>query len=351
MPWTKIYGDKSAFEKAAAESDVPLRGITYAEALREAQAQLLRDDERVFVFGEGIDDPGGVFGSTKDLHKEFGDERVFDTPLAENALTGIALGAAVSGMRPILVHMRVDFVPLTLDQILNHAAKWSYMFDGKVHAPMIVRSVIGRGWGSAAQHSQNLHALFTHIPGIRVIMPATPYDAKGLLMAAVEDGNPVIFIEHRWLYGHMGHVPEDPYTIPIGKGIVRREGTDCTVVAISQQAAEAVKAADILAEEGINIEIIDPRTLRPLDTDLIVGSVEKTGRLVVADNGWKYGGIGAEIAARICENAFGALKAPIERINVPECPTPASHILEAEYYPGIEDIVAAVKKVVQYGHA
>ncbi len=346
MPWTKIYSDKTEFEEAAKASSVPLRGITYAEALREAQAQLLRDDERVFIFGEGIDDPGGVFGSTLGLHTEFGDERVFDTPLAENALTGIAAGAATAGMRPILVHMRIDFMPLTMDPILNHAAKWHYMFGGAVHVPMVIRSIVGRGWGSAAQHSQNIHALFAHIPGLKVVMPATPYDAKGLLMSASADGNPVIFIEHRWLYGHTGHVPEEPYTVPLGKGVVRREGSDVTIVAISHMAAEATKAARSLAEEGIECEIIDPRTLRPLDTELIISSVKKTGRLVVADTGWQYGGIGAEITTRLVEDAFGALKAPVERINIPDCPTPASPVLEAAYYPGVTEIENAVKRVI-----
>ncbi|MEE8573844.1 MAG: alpha-ketoacid dehydrogenase subunit beta [Thermodesulfobacteriota bacterium] len=347
MPWTKIYGDKSAFEKAAAESKTPLRGLCYSEALREAQAQLLSSDERVFIMGEGIDDPGGVFGSTTDLHKEFGDERVFDTPLAENGLTGIAMGAALAGLRPILVHMRIDFMPLTMDQIINHAAKWHYMFGGKVHVPLIIRSIVGRGWGSAAQHSQNLHALFAHVPGLRVVMPTTPYDAKGMLMAASADGNPVIFIEHRWLYGHMGHVPEEPYTVPIGKAIVRRAGSDVTIAAISHMAAEATKAAETLAEEGIEAELIDMRSMRPLDTDTVIESVKKTGRLIIADTGWKSCGIGAEITTRVVEEAFGALKAPVVRINTAEVPTPASSVLEDAYYPGASDVVTAAKKLVK----
>lgn len=346
MPWTKISSDKTEFEKLAAESDVPLRGLTYAEALLEAQSQLLSNDERVFVMGEGVDDAGGVFGTTRGLQEEFSARRVFDTPLAENGLTGIAIGAALAGLRPILVHMRVDFVPLTLDQILNHASKWHYMFGGAVHVPVVIRSIIGRGWGSAAQHSQSLQALFAHIPGLKVVMPTTPHDAKGLLMAAVEDGNPVIFIEHRWLYGHMGHVPEEPYKVEIGKGIVRREGRDVTIVALSHMVFEAIQAASSLAEEGIDAEVVDLRTIRPLDMEIILKSLEKTGRLVIADTGWKTGGIGAEIIAGIAELDPGLLKKPVKRVNPPDVPTPASHVLEAAFYPGKDDIISAVKELV-----
>ncbi|MDP2689297.1 MAG: alpha-ketoacid dehydrogenase subunit beta, partial [Deltaproteobacteria bacterium] len=243
MPWTRIYSDKTEFEKARA-ADPSLRGLTYREALLEATTQLLEADERVFVIGEGVDDAGGVFGSTLGLHSRFGKERVMDSPLAENGITGIAVGAAIAGMRPILVHMRVDFLPLSLDQIINHAAKWHYMFGGRVNVPLTIRSIIGRGWGSAAQHSQSLQALFTNVPGVKVVMPATPYDAKGLLVASVRDGNPVIFIEHRWLYERMGHVPEELYSVPIGKGAVRKKGGDCTIVAVSQMVPESMQAAE-----------------------------------------------------------------------------------------------------------
>jgi pyruvate dehydrogenase E1 component beta subunit len=348
MPWTKIYPDKSAFEKAAKESKEPLRGLSYADALREAQAQLLRNDDRVFIMGEGIDDPGGVFGSTKDLHKEFGGERVFDTPLAENGLTGIAMGSAIAGLRPILVHMRVDFIPLSLDQIINHAAKWHYMFGGKVNVPLVVRSIVGRGWGSAAQHSQTLHSLLAHAPGLKVVLPATPYDAKGLLMAASTDGNPVIFIEHRWLYGHMGHVPEAPYTVPIGKAIVRRKGADVTIAAVSHMAVEATKAADELMKDGLDAEVIDLRTIKPLDHETVIESVKKTGRLIVADTGWRDFGVGAELSARVVEEAFGALKAPVKRINIAEAPTPASPVLEEAFYPGPADIKKAAIELLKF---
>lgn len=345
MPWTKIYSDKTEFEKASA-ADPSLRGMTYNDALLEATSQLLETDPTVFVIGEGVDDSGGVFGTTLGLHKKFGKDRVMDSPLAENGITGVAVGAAIAGMKPILVHMRIDFLPLSIDQIINHAAKWHYIFGGKLNVPLTIRSIIGRGWGSAAQHSQSLQALFTNIPGLKVVMPATPYDAKGLLVSSVRDGNPVISIEHRWLYGHMGHVPEELYEVPIGKGIVRRKGTDVTIAALSLMVQESVKAAEILSKDGIECEVIDLRTVKPLDMEIIIESVEKTGRLVVADTGWKDGGPGAEIIARVMEEAFGALKAAPARINLPEAPTPASPVLEKAYYPTVDGIVSAVKKIV-----
>lgn len=345
MPWTKVYGYTEASERPAKGEG--LRELTFREALLEAHTQMLEKDERVFVIGEGVDDPGGVFGSTKGLHEKFGRERVIDTPLAENGITGIAMGAALAGMRPILVHMRVDFLPLSMDQLFNHAAKWHYMFGGKVNVPIVVRAIVGRGWGSAAQHSQNLHALFAHVPGLKVVMPSTPYDAKGLLMASVYDGNPVIFIEHRWLYEGMGHVPETPYRVPIGKGTVRREGKDATIVALSHMVKLSMDAAATLAAEGIECEVVDLRTLSPLDDGIVTDSVKKTGRLVVADTGWKSFGVGAEVTARVVEKAFKSLKAPVVRVNPPDVPTPSSHVLEDAYYPGPEDIVSAVKRVLE----
>lgn len=346
MPWTKIYSNRTEFEKALKDNR-DLRGITYKEAILEATAQLLETDPAVFVIGEGVDDAGGVFGTTKGLHERFGKDRVMDSPLAENGITGITVGAAVAGMKPILVHMRVDFLPLSLDQIMNHAAKWHYMFGGKLNASLVIRSIIGRGWGSAAQHSQSLHPMFMNIPGLRVVMPATPYDAKGLLIESVRDGNPVVIIEHRWLYDHMGHVPEEMYTIPLGQGIVRRQGKDVTIVAISHMVHESMQAAEALKEEGIDCEVIDPRTLKPLDAALIIESVRKTGTLVIAEAGWKECGAGAEIIARVAEEAFGALKAPAIRVNFPEAPTPASPVLEKAYYPGKEQIIASVRKLLR----
>jgi pyruvate dehydrogenase E1 component beta subunit len=253
-------------------------------------------------------------------------------------------------MRPVLVHMRVDFIPLSMDQLINHAAKWHYMFGGKVHVPLVVRAIVGRGWGSAAQHSQNLHALLAHAPGLKVVMPSTPYDAKGLLMASVYDGNPVMFIEHRWLYEGTGHVPLAPYRVPIGKGTVRRKGKDATIVALSHMVKLSMDAAATLEGEGIDCEVVDLRSLSPLDGAIVIDSVKKTGRLVVADTGWKSFGVGAEVSARVLEKAFKELKAPVVRVNPPDVPTPSSHVLEEAFYPGPEDIVSAVKKVLAYGN-
>ncbi|MBF0171556.1 MAG: alpha-ketoacid dehydrogenase subunit beta, partial [Nitrospinae bacterium] len=290
MPWTKVFLDNKELNKDSLNKG--LRTLSYKEALREAHKLMMEKDERVFIMGEGVDDPGGVFGSTIGLCNEFGKDRVMDIPLAENGMTGVAIGAAISGMKPIFVHMRMDFLPICMDQIVNHAAKWYYMTGGKVNVNIVIRSIIGRGWGSAAQHSQALHSLFVHIPGLKVVMPATPYDVKGLLIAALKDGNPVMFVEHRWLYESVGYVPDEIYTVPIGKGVIRKHGGDVTVVAISHMVYEAMKAANELQNLGINIEIIDPRSIKPLDEELIFESVKKTGRLVVADVGCKMAGVG-----------------------------------------------------------
>ncbi len=344
MPWTKVCIDKADLEDTLAREG--LRCLSYQEALREAQAQLLEKDDRVFLMGEGIDDAGGIFGSTTGLAEQFTKTRVMDIAIAENGMTGVAIGAALAGMRPIFIHMRMDFLPMCMDQIINHAAKWSYMTGGQAHVPLVIRSIIGRGWGSAAQHSQALHALFTHIPGLKVVMPSTPYDAKGLLISSVEDGNPVMFIEHRWLYNYTGYVPKEMYRVPIGKGVVRREGKDVTIVALSQMVYEAMKAARELQKEGIDIEVVDPRSLKPLDDDLILTSVKKTGRLVIADVACRTGGVGAEIACRVAESGFEYLRAPVRRVNFPDVPTPNSPALEELYYPDFHEIVRSVKETL-----
>ncbi|HHL38960.1 MAG TPA: alpha-ketoacid dehydrogenase subunit beta [Deltaproteobacteria bacterium] len=348
MPWTKVFSNREEFEREFGPSgDGKLRAVTYREAINETTASLLASDESVFVLGEGVDDPGGVFGTIRGLAGRFGGERVMDTPLAENGITGVAVGAAVAGMRPILVHMRMDFLPLAMDQLINHAAKWRYMFGGAVNVPLVVRGIIGRGWGSAAQHSQSLHPLFAHVPGLKVVMPATPYDGSGLLRAAVYDGNPVVFIEHRWLFEHIGHVPAEPFEVEIGKGIVRRRGSDVTIVAFSYMVYEALRAAKTLEAEGIEAEVVDPRTLRPLDEEIIIDSVRKTGRLVTAEPGWRLCGMGSEVAALAAEKAFHALKAPPVRINTADVPTPASHVLEEAFYPGADDIAGAARRIVR----
>ncbi len=345
MPWTKVYTDKTGLEDILAGEG--LRALSYKDALKEAQQQLLRNDKNVFLLGEGVDDTGGIFGSTLGLWQEFGKDRVMDIPIAENGITGVAIGAAMAGMKPIFVHMRMDFLPMCMDQLINHAAKWNYMTGGRVNVPLVVRSIIGRGWGSAAQHSQALHGLFMHIPGLKIAVPSTPYDAKGLLMASVNDGNPVMFIEHRWLYDYIGYVPEEPYTIPFGKGIVRRPGKDVTIVAISLMVYEAVKAAKILEGMGIDAEVIDPRTLNPFDDELVIESVKKTGRLVIADVACKTGGAGAEIACRVAESAHEYLKAPVKRVNFPDTPTPCSPVMEEAYYPDAKTIVEKVKEILK----
>ncbi len=342
MPWTKVYTEKADFENTLAKEG--LRGLSYREAIKEAQIQLLETDKRVFLIGEGIDDSGGTFGTTLGLQERFGKDRVMDIPIAENGLTAVAIGAAIAGLRPIFIHMRMDFLPMCMDQIINHAAKWSYMTGGHANAGLVIRSIIGRGWGSAAQHSQALHSLFTHVPGLKVVMPATPYDAKGLLISSVRDGNPVLFVEHRWIYDYIGYVPEELYEVPIGKGIIRRQGKDVTIVAASQMVYFAIKAANELQTQGIDAEIIDIRCLKPLDDGLIIESVTKTGCLVVADLGHITCGFASEIIARLVEKA--SFKGPVERVSAPDTPIPASSALEKAYYPGTEHIVSAVNRVV-----
>jgi len=339
MPWTKIMLEKQEPFTYETEGMDEVRRITYVNAVREALDQALSQDERVYVMGQGVDDPGGMFGATLGLHKKYGSSRVFDTPLSENALTGIAVGSALAGMRPFYCHNRPDFLLLAMDQIVNHASKWRYMFGGESKVPMVIWAVTGRGWGSAAQHSQALHGIFMHIPGLKLVMPSTPYDAKGLIITSIADDNPVMIFEHRWLFNRTGYVPEKLYAIPFGKGVVRKAGNDITVVAVSYMVVEALRAAEELKKNGIDAEIIDLRTLKPFDEELILGSVKKTGRLIIADTGWQTGGISAEIAAVITEKCFDWLKKPIRRVACPDVPTPASHVLEGVFYPTYQDIL------------
>lgn len=347
MPWTKLQADAIKREDRLPyrEGD---RRLTYREAIREAQDQALEVDPNVFVMGEGVDDPGGIFGTTLDLHKKFGHERIIDLPLAENGFTGIAVGAAIAGMKPILIHMRMDFLLLSMDQIVNHASKWRYMFGGRQNVPLTIRSIIGRGWGSAAQHSQSLHGLFMPIPGLKLVMPSTAYDVKGLLLASVADEDPVMFVEHRWLYDQVDYVPQEMYTIPIGKGRVVRKGSDVSILAMSHMMPEALKAARILEEDhGISGEVIDPRSLSPLDEEIILKSVKKTGRLIIADVGWNTGGVSRVLSSIISERAFSYLKGPIQRVCLPDTPTPAAAVLENAFYPGARDVVRAANKLLR----
>lgn len=343
MDWSKTLLHE---HELSHEQGSGTRVISHGAAVREALELALSRDNRVFVMGQGVDDPLGMFGITADLHKKYGSDRVFDTPLSEAALTGVSIGAALAGMRPVYMHNRPDFLYCAMDQIVNHASKWCYMFGGHAPVPMVMWAAIGRGWGGAAQHTQAPHGMFMHVPGLRLVMPSSPSDAKGLLIASISDGNPVLIIEHRWLFKQTGPVPEGLYAVPLGKGIIRRSGKDVTVVAISQMVPEALRAAEQLQTSGIEIEVIDPRTLRPLDEDLILESVGRTGRLVVADVGWKTAGAGAEIAAMVAEKGFELLKAPVGRIGSADVPTPAGYTLEAGFYPSKDDVVRHCQKLM-----
>lgn len=318
------------------------REITYAQAIREATDQCMEKDPSVYIMGLGVTDPKGVFETTIGLKDKYGDSRVLDMPVSENAMTGVAIGSALRGMRPILTHQRIDFMLLSLDQLINNAAKWHYMFDGKMRVPMVIRLIIGRGWGQGPQHSQSLQALFAHIPGLKVVMPSTPHDAKGLLVSSIEDDNPVIFLEHRWLHHVFGEVPEEVYRVPLGQANVLRGGKDVTIVATSHMTLESFRAAKFLREKGVEAEVIDLRTIKPLDEETILNSVRKTGRLVVVDGGWRFLGLPAEIIAIVTEKVFEHLKAPPCRITFPDIPTPTSRVLANEFYPRAVNIVNAV---------
>ncbi|MFC2046713.1 alpha-ketoacid dehydrogenase subunit beta [Chloroflexota bacterium] len=322
-----------------------MREISYVQAMNETLHQMIEKDTCVFLIGQGVNSPWYVGTTTVGLIDRFGPKRIIDTPVSENGVTGVAIGAALAGMRPVLVHPRMDFMYYAMDQIANQAANWYYMFGGQISVPLTIWGIINRGGEQAAQHSQALQAMFTHIPGLKVVMPSTPYDAKGLLVASIKDDNPVVYIDDRWLYNDVGEVPEELYSVPIGKGVVRREGENATVVATSYMVLEASKAAAVLEKENIDVEVIDLRSLKPLDESLLFKSVEKTGRLVIADGGWKTCGVASEIAALTAEKAFNCLKAPIKRVSLPDTPAPASSVLEKAYYPNAKDIVIAVKEL------
>ena len=289
--------------------------------------------------------PWYVGNTAQGLLKRFGEKRVIDTPVSENAMTGAAVGAAIAGMRPVIEHPRVDFMLYALDPVINEAANWHYMSGGSGSVPVVIWGIINRGGEQAAQHSQSLHATFAHIPGLKVVMPATPYDAKGLMVAAIRDHNPVVFMDDRWLYRDEEPVPAEIYEIPIGKAAIRSRGTDLTIVSCSYLARESVKAADELSKEGISTEVVDLRTIKPLDKATILRSVRKTGRLLVADGGWRSFGVSAEICALVAEAGIELKKPPV-RLALPDCPAPASQSLEKVYYKHCSDIVKAAKSLV-----
>ena len=338
---TKVYALNQSAEPTL-EPEPTTRMITFAEALNEAQDYALENIEGTYLMGLGAPDPKGIFGSTLGLQEKFGDQKVFDVPISENALTGVALGSAATGRRPILTHQRVDFALVSIDQIVNQAAKWHYMFGGEMNAPMVIRMIIGRGWGQGPQHSQALHAWFAHVPGLKVVLPATARDAKGMLIAAVKDENPVIFLEHRWLYNVKDAVPEAGYETPLDKAVVKRTGTDVTLIGISYMTLECLRAADLLAEQGISAEVIDLRSVRPIDYETLTASVEKTGLVLIADHATLVGSIANDIAAVLNERLPGKLKQAPIRIGLPDYCVPTSHELAREYYPSAKMITNSV---------
>lgn len=321
-----------------------MKEMTYAEAIREGMRVEMKRDPNVYIWGEDVGKFGGCFGVTSGLFEEF-PGRVLDTPISETAIVGAAVGAAAAGLRPIAEIMFVDFMGVCMDELFNQAAKMRYMFGGKAKIPMVLRTPCGAGMGAAAQHSQSMEAWFTHIPGIKTVMPSTPADAKGLMAAAVRDDNPVMYIEHKQLLGVKGEVPEGEYVIPLGKADIKKEGSDVTIVAWSWMVHKALAAAETLAQEGINAEVLDPRTLVPLDTESILKSVGKTGKLVIVHEAVKTGGFGGEIAAIVAEDGLDLLDAPIKRVAMPFTPIPFSPVLENAVIPSEEQIVAAVKSL------
>jgi len=324
-----------------------MRELTYAEALREALRQAMTTDPNVFMIGEDIGVYGGAFGVSAGLLDEFGPERIIDTPISEAAITGACIGAALTGMRPVGEIQFMDFITLSMEQLVLQAAKIRFMFGGEATVPLVLRTPAGSGTGAAAQHSESLENWFVHVPGLKVVMPSNPYDAKGLLRAAITDDNPVIFVEHKLLYKTKGPVPEEPYEIPLGQSKVVREGSDLTLVATSIMVARALQAAEKLAEEGIEVEIVDPRTLSPLDMAPIEASVRKTGRALVVHEAVKTGGFGGEVVARIVESeAFDYLEAPVRRLAGLDMPIPYNRTLEYHTVPQVENIVAEARKLV-----
>ncbi len=322
------------------------RIISYEKAINEAISQEMARDERVFVYGLDVDDHKRIFGTTAGLVEKFGPKRCFSTPLSEDALTGFGIGSATTGLRPINIHIRVEFLLLAMNQLANIGSSLRYGSNGKLSVPMVIVAVLGRGWGQGVQHSKSLQSTFAHIPGLKVIMPSTPYDMKGLMTSAIQDNNIVLCLLHRWLYWTEGNVPEEPYTVPIGKSRILREGTDLTVVATSWMNVEAHDTANILAKRGVSIEVIDPRTISPFDDQTVIDSVNKTGRCIVADYDWLHCGFSAEVAARISSQCFGRLKSPVSRIGFAWTPCPTTRPLENLFYPNAKTIIKEVEAML-----
>jgi len=344
MPWDEGLVNSLVYDKPdPAEGRV----VSYAKAIHEALAISLESDPGVFVMGQGVDDPSAMFGTTRGLQQQFGPERVFDTPLSEEGMMGVCTGAAMNGMRPVFMHNRPDFVLLAFNQLVTHAAKFHFMDNGQTTVPMVVWAAIGRGWGSGAQHSQAIQGILIGVPGLKIVMPSTPYDAKGLLLSAILDNNPVCVFEHRWLMKKDGIVPGGFYRVALGKGIYRRRGSDVTIVGASHAIELGMQAATQLEAEGISAEVIDLRTIKPMDEQIILESLEKTGRIVAVDTAWMKGGVCAEIGCLAAEKGFRHLKAPVARVGLPDIPTPAGYTLEQFFYPDAARIAAAARSLVR----
>jgi pyruvate/2-oxoglutarate/acetoin dehydrogenase E1 component len=324
--------------------------ISMGEAIKDAQYQLMKKHPEIFLIGVGICDPNAVYKTIDGFLEEFGEDRIIEGPIAEQMLTGFCFGASANKYRPILIHHRMDFILLSLDQIINHMAKYPYMFGGQQRFPLVIRSVVGRGWGNAAQHTQSFHGLLSSFPGIQVVVPSNPYDAKGLLASAIMGNDPVIFIEHRWLHGDKGEVPEELYEIPIGVANIVREGSDYTLVAAGPMVQQSLKAAQDLKEShDLNVEVIDLRSIRPIDFPTIFTSVKKTGHLLVADSDWPRGGITDSIISEVTRELFTELKSAPHKVTWPDHAVPASSKLEAMFYPGAKDIAHKIVESLQKG--
>ena len=325
------------------------RTLSFVDAVREAADQEMARDPNVIVFGLDVDDPKAIQGTTRGLLEKYGPERVFGTPLSEDAMTGAAIGMALAGMRPIHVHIRMDFLLLAINQLVNVAAKSRYMYGGRVRVPLVVRSMIGKSWGQGAQHSQGLHSMFMHVPGLKVVAPATPYDAKGCLTAAIRDDNPVLYVEHRLLHFQKGPVPEQSYTVMPGKSRIMTIGDDITIVGISYMQVECLRAAKHLEEIGIKAEVIDPIWLSPLDIDTIAESVERTGRLLVVDTAWLNCGAASEIVAQVAERLQGVRDLRLKRMGFAPTTCPTTPVLEELFYPNARTIAATARDLVEDG--
>ncbi|MBI1873296.1 MAG: alpha-ketoacid dehydrogenase subunit beta [Acidobacteria bacterium] len=348
MPW-----DEGLVASLVYDRPDPSEGriLSYVQAINEALVLALEHDPSVFVMGQGVDDPSAMFGTTRGLQQRFGPARVFDTPLSEESMMGVAAGAAMNGMRPVYMHNRPDFVLLAANQLITHASKVHFMDNGQTTVPMVVWAAIGRGWGSGAQHSQSIQGILLGVPGLKIVMPSTPHDAKGLLLSAILDNNPVCVFEHRWLMRKDGIVPEGFYRVPLGRGICRRTGRDVTIVGASHAIELGMQAALLLAAEGIEAEVIDLRTIKPLDEGIILESLKKTGRIVAVDTAWMKGGVCAEIGCLAAEKGYADLKAPVARVGLPDIPAPAGYTLEQIYYPDAARIASAARALVRWDAA